>query len=41
MLATSAAGVALLWVAVVASYAWLAAASVVLYRRVPHPDGTR
>jgi hypothetical protein len=32
------AGVALLWVAVVVGWAWLAAASVRAYRVVPHPD---
>jgi len=35
------AGVVLLWCAVVATYAWLAAASVALWRTVPHPDGHR
>ncbi|GAA1864462.1 hypothetical protein GCM10009836_51010 [Pseudonocardia ailaonensis] len=32
------AGVALLWVAVVAGWLWLALASVAAYRRVPHPE---
>jgi hypothetical protein len=32
------AGVALLWVAVVVGWAWLAAASVRAYRVVPHPE---
>jgi hypothetical protein len=40
-LAQSSAGVALLWVAVVAAYAWLAWFSVRLYRTVPHPDRFR
>ncbi|WP_020580415.1 DUF998 domain-containing protein [Actinopolymorpha alba] len=31
-------GVLLLWIVVVAIWAWLAAASVHLYRTVPHPD---
>lgn len=34
-------GVVLLWVAVVAGWAWLAAASVYAYRTVPHPDAWR
>jgi hypothetical protein len=34
-------GVALLWPAVVAGFAWLAAASVRVYRTVPHPDVAR
>lgn len=34
-------GVVLLWVAVVAAFAWLAAASVYLWRTVPHPDAHR
>jgi hypothetical protein len=34
-------GVVLLWVAVVAGYAWIAAASVYLWRTVPHPDADR
>jgi hypothetical protein len=33
--------VVLLWIAVVAIWAWLAAASVHLYRTVPHPDAQR
>ena len=32
-------GVALLWLVVVAEWAWLAVASVRMYRTVPHPDG--
>jgi hypothetical protein len=32
------AGVALLWLAVVAGWAWLLVASVRAYRTVPHPD---
>lgn len=40
-LSQSSAGVALLWVAVVTSYAWLAAASVALWRTVPHPDASQ
>jgi hypothetical protein len=31
------AGIALLWAAVVAGWVWLAATSVALYRRAPHP----
>ncbi|WP_198410846.1 DUF998 domain-containing protein [Microbacterium halophytorum] len=34
-------GVALLWVAVVAGFAWLLAASIWVYRAVPHPDAAR
>lgn len=37
-LATSPAGVALLWLAVLAGWAWLALASAGLYRFTPHPD---
>ncbi|GAA4465539.1 DUF998 domain-containing protein [Phytohabitans houttuyneae] len=37
-LAQSAGGVALLWVAVLASYGWLAAACLYLWPIVPHPD---
>ena len=40
-LASMTAGVALLWLAVVTGWAWLAAASVHLYRTVPHPDAHR
>ncbi len=40
-LATSTVGVASLWLAVVAGWAWLAAISVYLYRFVPHPDAER
>ena len=36
-LSADAAGVALLWLAVLAGWAWLAATSVVAYRAVPHP----
>ncbi|MBE1874679.1 DUF998 domain-containing protein [Myceligenerans sp. TRM 65318] len=35
------AGMALLWLAVVAGFAWLAAASVRVYGTVPHPDTGR
>lgn len=37
-LAAVPAGVALLWLAVVAGFAWLLTASVWIYRSVPHPD---
>lgn len=37
-LATETAGVLLLWLAVVAGWAWLAVFSVTVYRTVPHPD---
>lgn len=40
-LAESSLGVALLWIAVVAGWGWLAAASVRVYRTVPHPDADR
>jgi hypothetical protein len=40
-LATSTAGVVLLWFAVVTGWAWLAATSLRLYRTVPHPDQGR
>jgi hypothetical protein len=40
-LATSVAGVLLLWVAVVVGWVWLAGASIWIYRRVPHPDADR
>jgi hypothetical protein len=40
-LATSSAGVALLWLAVVAGWAWLLVTSIHLYRLVPHPDADR
>lgn len=36
-LSSGGAGIALLWLAVVAGWAWLACACVVLYRNVPHP----
>ncbi|MGH7575595.1 MAG: DUF998 domain-containing protein, partial [Longimicrobiales bacterium] len=39
--ATQTAGVVSLWIAVVAGFAWLAAASIDLYRTVPHPDAHR
>ncbi|WP_309128766.1 DUF998 domain-containing protein [Microbacterium sp.] len=35
------AGVALLWLAVVVSFAWLLLASVWVYRTVPHPDADK
>ena len=41
VLSTQVLGVVFLWVAVVAGFAWLAAASVHLYRTVPHPDAHR
>lgn len=37
-LSTSVAGVVVLWVAVIAGFAWLASTSVRLYRVVPHPE---
>lgn len=40
-LATSGAGVLLLWLAVVVGWAWLAGASIQTYRTVPHPDADR
>jgi hypothetical protein len=40
-LATQTAGVVLLWVAVVVGWAWLAGASLAVYRTVPHPDADR
>jgi hypothetical protein len=36
--ATTALGVAALWIAVVAGWGWLAVASLAVYRTVPHPD---
>lgn len=36
--ATQTAGIVMLWIAVVAGFAWLAVASIDLYRTVPHPD---
>lgn len=36
--ATSSLGVALLWVAVLVGWAWLAVLSVALYKTVPHPE---
>lgn len=41
VLSSSVAGVALLWLAVLAGWAWLALASVDLYRFTPHPDPSR
>lgn len=40
-LAAGPAGVALLWIAVVAGWAWLLYASIRTYRTVPHPDAHR
>lgn len=40
-LSQSSAGVAALWIAVIAGWAWLAISSVWLYRSVPHPDAHR
>lgn len=40
-LSTSSVGVIMLWVAVVAGYAWIAATSVYLWKTVPHPDTQR
>jgi hypothetical protein len=40
-MATQPIGVALLWLAVVAGWAWLAGASIATYRTVPHPDAHR
>jgi hypothetical protein len=40
-LATQVIGVVLLWLAVVAGWAWLAGASFAVYRTVPHPDADR
>lgn len=37
--ATSTFGIAALWVAVVAGWAWLTIMSIAVYRTVPHPDG--
>jgi len=37
-LAQSTAGVALLWLAVLVTWGWLAAISITAYRAVPHPD---
>ncbi|MCF4122969.1 DUF998 domain-containing protein [Antribacter sp. KLBMP9083] len=34
-------GMVLLWLAVVAGFAWLLVASLRVYRAVPHPDGVR
>ncbi|RTL70476.1 MAG: DUF998 domain-containing protein [Pseudonocardiaceae bacterium] len=40
-LSSGGAGVAVLWVAVVVGWAWLACACVVVYRAVPHPVSAR
>jgi hypothetical protein len=40
-LSQSPVGVLLLWIAVVAGFAWLLAASIVTYQAVPHPDVSR
>jgi hypothetical protein len=40
-LATRPIGIALLWLAVLAGWAWLAGASIATYRTVPHPDAHR
>ena len=40
-LSSGPAGVALLWLTVVAAWAWLAGISVLAYRAVPHPDLAR
>lgn len=40
-LSTQVLGVVCLWIAVVTGFAWLAAASVHLYRTVSHPDADR
>ena len=40
-LSNSTAGIVALWIAVVTGWAWLAVASVGLYRTVPHPDAHR
>lgn len=37
--ATTTFGIAMLWVAVVAGWVWLAVIAVAVYRTVPHPDG--
>lgn len=37
-LSSTSVGVILLWIAVLTGWAWLAATSITLYRRVPHPD---
>jgi hypothetical protein len=39
--ATSPIGVAFLWIAVLAAWAWLLVISIRLYRTVPHPDADR
>lgn len=41
MLSTQVLGVVCLWIAVVVGFAWLGAASVQVYRTVPHPDAHR
>lgn len=40
-LATTTAGVVLLWIAVLVGLGWLAVTSVAVYRTVPHPDRDR
>ena len=40
-LSAESAGVLLLWIAVVTSWAWLAWASIRTYRTVPHPDAEK
>lgn len=40
-LSQSSAGVLLLWIAVLAGFAWLVCASVLAYRSVPHPEIAR
>jgi hypothetical protein len=40
-LASQPIGIALLWLAVVTGWAWLAGASIAAYRTVPHPDADR
>lgn len=41
VLSTRPAGVALIWLTVVVTWAWLAGTSVAAYRAVPHPDVAR
>lgn len=40
-LATSSAGVAALWLAVLTGWVWLGAASIAVYKTVPHPDADK
>jgi hypothetical membrane protein len=40
-LGTTTVGIVSLWIAVLAAFAWLAAASVFAYRTVPHPDAAQ